>query len=138
MSYANFDTSIVQVYKCKIIGWRGKFVNPSEIGSIEELRTLRDAWACGTACWVRLTAVQVKEHMEEYEEKLGRGEAVAKVRKQRSDAGTSRGGKRKASSKENAQPARRAKRARTQLPPKSKATISDEEEEEEEEGEEEE
>ena len=109
MSYANFDTSIVQVYKCKIIGWRGKFINPSEIGSIEELRTLRDAWACGTAHLVRLTAVQVKEHMEEHEEKLGHGEAVAKIRKQRSDAGTSRGGKHKASAKENAQPARRAK-----------------------------
>jgi hypothetical protein len=125
MSYANYDTAVVQAYKCKIIGWCGKFVNPSEIGTIDELRTLRDAWACGSAHWVRLTPSQVNAHMAEVEEKMQRGEVVAKVRKRRSDAGTSRGGKRKAGNKENLQRVAKVKRARTQLAPKSKAVISE-------------
>jgi hypothetical protein len=125
MSYANYDTAIVQAHKCKINGWCGKFVNPSEIGTIDGLRTLRDAWATGSAHWVRLTPSQVKAHMAEVEEEMQRGEVVAKVRKRRSDAGTSRGGKRKASDKENLQRAAKAKRARTQLAPKSKPIISE-------------
>jgi hypothetical protein len=130
MNYASFNTSIVQAHKCKIIGWIGKFINPSEIGVIEQLCTLRDAWACGSARWVRLTPTQVKAHMEEFEERIESGESTAKV-KLHLDAGQSRGGKRKASEKENAQASRKCKRTRMQLPPKSKAIISDDEEDEE-------
>jgi len=129
MNYASYDTSIVQMHRCRIIGWTGKFANPSEIGAIEQLRTLRDAWASGSARWVKLSPAQVKAHMEEVEEKLETGEIVPKVRKRRSDAGQSRGGKRKASDKENIQPSKKAKRARVQLPPKSNALITSEDEE---------
>jgi hypothetical protein len=76
MNYTNFDTSIVQVYKCKIIGWVGKFANPSEIGSIEQLRTLCDAWASGSAQWIRLSLTQVKAHMAEVDEQIERGDVT--------------------------------------------------------------
>jgi hypothetical protein len=131
MNHASFDMSIVQAHKCKIIGWISKFVNPSEIGVIEQLCTLRDAWACGSAQWVRLTPAQVKAHMEGLEERIESGEITVKVRKLRSDAGQSRGGKCKASEKENAQASRKPKRTQMQLPPKSKAIIFDDEEDEE-------
>jgi hypothetical protein len=125
MNYANFNSKIILPYRCTIVGWTGKFVNPSEIGSIEELRTLYDAWASGAARWIRLTAAQVKKHKTDIEEQIERGEMVVKVRKRRSDAGQSRGGKRKASEKENIWP-RKAKQAQVQLPPKSKEFIEDE------------
>ena len=131
MNYVNFDASIVQAYKCKITGWVGKFVNPSEIGSIEQLRTLRDAWASGSARWIRLSPAQVKMHMAEVEEQIERGDVVVKVRKRRSDAGQSRGGKRKPSDKENDQcPKKKAKRAQAQLLPKSNAIIATDDEDE--------
>jgi hypothetical protein len=101
MNYASFDTSIVQAHKCKIIGWIRKFINPSEISVIEQLHTLHDAWACGSARWVRLTPAQVKAHMEEVKERIESGEITAKVRKLCSDKGQSCGGKCKASEKEN-------------------------------------
>jgi hypothetical protein len=123
MNYASYDTNIVQAHKCKIIGWVGKFVNPSEIGTIEQLHMLRDVWASGTARWVKVSAAQVKAHMDDVDERISRGEVVVKVRKQRSDAGKSRGGKRKASEKENARPTKKARRSRTQLAPKSNAVI---------------
>jgi hypothetical protein len=69
--------------------------------------------------------------MEEFEERIESGEITTKVRKLRSDAGQSCGGKCKASEKENAQASRKPKHTRTQLPPKSKAIISDDEEDEE-------
>jgi hypothetical protein len=131
MNYTNFDTSIVQAYRCKIIGWVGKFVNPSEIGTIEQLRTLRDVWASGSAWWVRLSPTQVKAHMAEVNEQIERGDVTIKVRKRRSDAGQSRGGKRKSSDKENDQrPKKKVKRARVQLLPKSNATIATDDEDE--------
>jgi hypothetical protein len=129
MNYVNFDASIVQIYKCKITGWVGKFANPSEIGSIEQLRALRDAWASGSARWVRLSPAQVKVHMAEVEEQIERGDVTVKVRKRRSDAGQSHGGKRKSSDKENDQrPKKKAKRARAQLLPKSNAIIATDDE----------
>src|ERR1700676_4075534 len=97
MNYANYDKSIVEGHKCKIIGWIGKFVNPSEIGSIEELRNLHDAWASGAAWWIRLSSAQLKEHTTEIDELRERGEVVGKIRKRRSDTGKLCGGKRKAS-----------------------------------------
>jgi hypothetical protein len=125
MNYVNYDNNIVLSHKCKIINWVGKFVNPSEIGSIEQLRSLRDAWASGSARWIRLSAPQLKAHMVEVEKLREDGEIIVKVRKQRSDAGQSRGGKRKLhiGNKENMSHNNKAKRARTQLPPKSREII---------------
>jgi hypothetical protein len=99
MNYANFDSKIVLPYRCTIVGWTGKLVNPSKIGSIEELCTLHDAWAFGAARWVRLTAAQVKKHKIDIEEQIECGEMVVKVRKWCSNAGQSCGGKWKASKK---------------------------------------
>jgi hypothetical protein len=69
--------------------------------------------------------------MEEFEERIESGKITTKVRKLRSDTGQTHGGKRKASEKENAQASRGPKHTRMQLPPKSKAIISDDEEDEE-------
>jgi hypothetical protein len=137
MNYANYNTSIVQAHKCKIIGWVGPFINPSEISGMEQLRTLRDAWRSGSARWTRLSVAQVKVHMAEVAEQIERGDIIVKTRKRRSDAGQTRGGKRKRSDKENAQlPQKKAKRARKQLLPKSNEIIAtDDEEEDEDEGE---
>jgi hypothetical protein len=66
--------------------------------------------------------------MEEVEERIESGKITVKVRKLRSDTVKSCGGKHKASEKKNMQASRKAKHTRTQLPPKSKAIISDDEE----------
>jgi hypothetical protein len=66
--------------------------------------------------------------MEEFEERIESGEITAKVRKLCSDAGQSCGGKCKDSEKENVQASRKPKCTQTQLPPKSRAIISDDEE----------
>jgi hypothetical protein len=68
--------------------------------------------------------------MEEFEERIESGEITAKVRKLHSDAGQSHGSKCKASEKENAQATRKPKHTQLQLPPKSKAIISDDKEDE--------
>ena len=136
MNYVNYDNNIVQCHKCKIINWTGKFVNPSEIGSIEQLCTLRDAWASGSARWVRLSPAQVKAHVDEITEQHERGEIVVKTRKRRSDAGQSHSGKRKLpiSDKENTCPAKKTKHGRTQLPSKSKEIIDSDSNEEDDKG----
>lgn len=130
MSYANYDQRIVETHGCKIIGV-DKLVNPSDIGTLDALQKVRDTWASGSAQWVRLTTSQIEAHMAEVEEARVRNKTPAKVRKQRSDAGQSRGGKRKASNKEKAQPTKKVKHTRNQLPPKSREVIdsSDEEDE---------
>lgn len=138
MAYARYDKDIVEAHKCKIVGWIGDFRNPADIGTLPLLRQLRDGWACGATRWIRLTPSQVRAHAAEIEQQLKTGEIAAKKpRKKRSDAGKSRGGKRKsmASGKENTQPVKKVKRARNQLPPKSKEVInSDDDRTDEEEG----
>lgn len=88
MNYASYSTAIVLQYKVKLVGWtHSKIVSPSEIGSIQDLRVLRDALRSGECKWVRLTKSQVDEYTAELEKE---GQAVVKKRKTRSDKGTSR------------------------------------------------
>ena len=44
MNYANYDMQVIQKYQCKIVGWTfNKFISPSDIHTVNDLQTLRDA-----------------------------------------------------------------------------------------------
>ena len=50
MNYANYEKSVIELYKVKLVGWTyHQFVNPGEISTVEDARKLRDALKCG-AC----------------------------------------------------------------------------------------
>lgn len=137
MSYIDYSTAVVIRYQVKLVGWTySTIVSPSEIGSVQDLRVLRDALRCGACKWIRLSKAQLAEYEAEL---IGKGEVTKKKRKQRSDKGLKR---KKLPDGDNAKevqgPAKRAKvvknavagpsRSRaSQLPPKSKAVISDSE-----------
>lgn len=135
MKYVNYDPSIVEIYKVAIKGWPSgiAMVNPSEIASLEDLLTIREAWRTGVAFWDKLTKAEVKKHMEDAKVRHDTGEIVGRECKKRSDAGQKRG-KRKAtqnrpSDKENKRLSKRAKvsgsSGRSRPPPKSKEFIDD-------------
>ena len=64
MNYVNYDTSIVERYKVKLRGWPSgvKFTNPSEIGTMNEIRALRDALKNGECIWVSLSKREQEGH----------------------------------------------------------------------------
>lgn len=149
MNYVNIN-KLIQAHKVKIVGWPLKdFINPALITNMADIRTLCDAWASGAARWVRLSASEVKKHLEEVEERRESGEVIGKKRKRRSDAGKPKG-KRQAlaavesdgddgqgnkeaggTKKKIARPRKAANTARpkgSQLPPKSKEFINESDE----------
>jgi hypothetical protein len=150
MNYVNYDQAIVEKYKAKLVGWPMglKFANPSAIGTVDDIRALRNALKTGECKWIALTKRQQAEHTEMLKIKRDAGEVVGKKRKERSDKGTKRS--RKALGDDDgsdsgpddnnkpAPPKRQRKRnlkgtASSKVPPtpKSKEFISEEEEEEE-------
>ena len=68
MNYAKYETAIMQQYS---IGWPKsiKFVNPSQIGTVLEIRTLRDDLRSGACHWVKLTKSQLAAHVANLEER---------------------------------------------------------------------
>jgi len=108
MNYVNYDTAIVSELKVKLVGWtKGvPFANPSAIGTVSDLRKLRDDLKSGKCHWVKLTPSQLSEHNAVLDMRREEGESVGRARKTRSDKGK----KRKSSGKENEQPRKRAKR----------------------------
>jgi hypothetical protein len=100
MNYMNYETAVVERYSTKLVGWTyptlasPTLVSPSEIGTMEAIRKLRDALKCGSCKWVRLSKPELKDHVAAVDERKGNGEAVGKKQKERSDKGKSR--KRKA------------------------------------------
>jgi hypothetical protein len=62
MNYKNYDTAIVELLKVKLVGWPGTMVSPSEMTSITELRTLRDALKSGACKWIKMPKVQLDTH----------------------------------------------------------------------------
>lgn len=98
MNYHNYDTSIVQRHSVQIRGWPTDvpFASPSEIGTVNAIRTLRDALKTGSTKWVRMTSREVTAHAAGLKEKARSGEAVGRKRKTRSDKGIRRKGKGKA------------------------------------------
>lgn len=99
MNYVNYDTSIISELKVKLIGWtKGvPFANPSAIGTVSDLRKLRDDLKSGKCHWVKLTQSQLSEHNTLLDTRREEGETVGRARKTRSDKGK----KRKSSDKEN-------------------------------------
>jgi hypothetical protein len=71
MNYANYETSIIQHMGVRMVGWLKsiKFVNPSQIGTVLEIRTLHDDLKSGACHWVKLTKLQLDAHRADMEER---------------------------------------------------------------------
>lgn len=91
MNYVNYETAIVQGHGIKLIGFPlERFVNPSELTNITDMRWLRNALRSGECKWVRLSQAELDAHAEGLEVHCKDGEVVGKPRK-RSDTGVLRG-----------------------------------------------
>ena len=86
MNYANYDDSIVQARKVKIVGWPSDiaFASPSTIGNLKDMRTLHDGWLCSSIRWVRMSAPEVKAHADDLQRRRDEGQTIGKKRKRRS------------------------------------------------------
>ena len=106
MNYVNYDTAIVGDLRRRLLGWPKdvKFANPSEIGTVGDIRKLRDCLKSGQCHWVKLTQSQVDEHMADMQNRRDAGEIIGKQRKKRSDAGTTRKRKQRSENLENEEP----------------------------------
>jgi hypothetical protein len=64
MNYSNYETSIVETYGVRLVGWPlgVKFVNPSNIGTVGDIRKLWDALKACTCYWAALSSAEVKTH----------------------------------------------------------------------------
>jgi len=115
MNYFNYETAIVEALGQRLVGWPKtvKFANPSEIGTVNEIRMLRDYLKSGQCHWVKLTRSQVDEHIADLQSRREAGETVGKPRKKRSDAGTSRKRKPRSENQENEEPEAGPSRKRT-------------------------
>jgi hypothetical protein len=132
MNYVNYEHSIIQRYKIKLVGWTYKdFVNPADINTVVDIRALRDALKTGACHWITLSTQELKDHVQGVETRRENGEVVGKTRKERSDKGVKR--KRRVLADKNnvdlrEKSSKRSKTAKTIercLPPKSKAIIDD-------------
>lgn len=92
MNYTNYETAIVATYGVRLVGWPSSvpFTNPSNIGTVWEIRQLRDDLRSGACHWKKLTKNQREEHANTLNERRQTGEQVKRPRKRRSDAGRSR------------------------------------------------
>src|ERR1700722_6650160 len=85
MSYSDYITSIIERYRVKLTGWTYKdFVSPSKIGTITDIRNLRDALREGHCYWIRLSRNEVEAYLSDIQ---NRGEEIRRARHQRSDKG---------------------------------------------------
>jgi hypothetical protein len=111
MNYMNYETSVVQTYSVCLVGWPKtvKFVNPSQIGTVLEIRTLRDDLNSRACHWVKLTKPQLAARIADIEARCEQGETIGKKRKKRSDAGTSHKRKQPSADQENEGPSKRSK-----------------------------
>jgi hypothetical protein len=71
MNYDNFEDSIMQGRKCKIIGWpvNVPFASSSSIGNLKDMCMLHDGWMTGSTRWVRMSAAEVRAHTEDLTER---------------------------------------------------------------------
>ncbi|KAG2140353.1 hypothetical protein BD769DRAFT_1662908 [Suillus cothurnatus] len=141
MNYNNYNTAIIETYAVKLVGWpQGvKFISPSNIRTVGEIRKLRDALKARTCYWAALTPAEVKLHTAELDACRSAGQVVRQPRKKRSDAGVARKCKAPPTTgqahKENRRPSKKVKKnssAQHREAPKSAEFIesSDEEEDE--------
>jgi hypothetical protein len=102
MCYVKYEQDIVTKHKVEIVGWPTsvKFANPSEIGTVEDIRKLRQALKVGECKWIVQSRGQQAAYAEMLMRKVAADEQVVKKRKERSDKGKPRvlkGGKKAAS-----------------------------------------
>jgi hypothetical protein len=92
MNYVNYETAIVEKYKVDLVGWPAtiKFANPSAIGTVDDIRALRNALKTGECKWIIQTKRQQAMHAEMLKNKREAGVAIGKKRKERSDKGKKR------------------------------------------------
>ena len=93
MCYVKYDWDIISKHKVKIVGWPEavKFANPSEIGTINEIRKLCQALKLSECKWVTQSQRQQAAHTEMLTMKVAASELVVKKKKRRSDKGKMRG-----------------------------------------------
>lgn len=134
MNYINYETAVVEAYAVRLTGWPQsvKFISPSNIGTVAEIRKLRDALKAHTCYWAVLTPGEVKTHSAKLDARCSAGEVVRQPRKKRSDAGVSR--KRKVvpgANKENNGPSKKVQKisANPRNAPKSAEFIESSDEE---------
>jgi hypothetical protein len=89
MSYSSYEYSVVLKYSVKLTGWPDDvaFQNPSQIGDVGSLQTLRDALKSKVCRWVALDHKQRGDFAAEVKRREESGELAKKTRKRRSDAG---------------------------------------------------
>lgn len=93
MSYVKYERDIVAKHKVQLLGWPTtiKFANPSEIGTIDDIRKLRLALRGGDCKWVVQSKRQQVAHAENLAAREAAGDPGVKKRKERSDKGKTRG-----------------------------------------------
>ncbi|KAG1888190.1 hypothetical protein F4604DRAFT_1570108 [Suillus subluteus] len=83
MNYSNYEMSVVETYGVRLVGWPDgvKFISPSNIGTIGDIRKLRDALKAHTCYWTTLSPAEVKAHASELATCRSAGEVIQKPRK---------------------------------------------------------
>ena len=89
MNYVNYDKSIVQMHRIKIIGWPESipFIAPSGMTRCDDVRNLVHALWTSKCHWAQLSKRQVEEHMENICQCEAVGEAIGRRRKECADKG---------------------------------------------------
>ena len=92
MSYTRYDVDIVQKLHVKLVGWPAgiPFASPSLIGTVGDVKILREALQSQECKWVSLSQRQREEHSAKLAAMTAAGTPSIKKRKQRSDKGSKR------------------------------------------------
>ncbi|KAJ7822467.1 hypothetical protein B0H14DRAFT_2370693 [Mycena olivaceomarginata] len=114
MNYECYIKAVMLGYGCQLVGWPKSinFTSPTNISSVDDMRTLRDALKEGTCRWKSINAEKKKAWRAEYERQVEDGEIVEKDRHCQSDTGTARGPNKATKSKRAAGGRGRARRCR--------------------------
>jgi len=94
MCYVKYEQDIVSKHKVELVRWPAaiKFPNPSEIGTVEEIRKLCQVLKVGDCKWIMQSWRQQAAYAAMLAVKEAAGERVVKKRKERSDKGKTRAG----------------------------------------------
>jgi hypothetical protein len=92
MCYVKYEQEIIIKHKVKLVGWPTsiKFANPSDIGTVGNIRKLRQTLKTGECKWIVQSRGQQAAYAEMLAGKVAAGEQVVKKRKERSDKGKTR------------------------------------------------
>ncbi|KAF7965152.1 hypothetical protein HWV62_45392 [Athelia sp. TMB] len=104
MNYVNYKEKIVIPFQVKLVGHPFGIKNPSDINTITDLRTLRNALKTKQCQWVRITEEEADALTKDIRSRREKGEVVGKPRAKRSDAGVARGTNKRSRSDENQDP----------------------------------